>query len=339
MSGAADRLILLPEARPIALRPMRRAVAEVETRLARPSAPLALPGVTLSLTGPTAHASDAPCLALTLNGAPAALQASWGQLRQATGLALEGGAPEDIALTLEEALAAPLDAAEAETGLALRLTGLTAAPAPTSHPIRRTLRLAPATGPALDLPLALSLEAASHLADALSRRPASHGMPGLLLRVGLEVETTTLRAGLLKTLNPGDAIRLSDPALTPEPRLILEGQQTARAKRHDRGAEILGPWLPLLPPSERPAPMSDTTTPTADPLPDADAIEVRLSFRAGETLLPLARLKAMGPGAIIDLPQPADATVDILANGRTIGTGELIDVAGQRAVQIKTLFP
>jgi len=69
-----------------------------------------------------------------------------------------------------------------------------------------------------------------------------------------------------------------------------------------------------------------------------DDIDVQLTFRAGEAALPLSALKTMGPGSIIEMTDPASATVSIMANGRVVGSGELIDVAGRRAVQIRRLF-
>ena len=69
-----------------------------------------------------------------------------------------------------------------------------------------------------------------------------------------------------------------------------------------------------------------------------DALEMRLSFRLGETLVTLAELKSLAPGAVVTLDRPDGALVDILANGRKIGTGEVIAVAGQRAVEIRSLF-
>ncbi|WBU57185.1 FliM/FliN family flagellar motor switch protein [Paracoccus sediminicola] len=69
-----------------------------------------------------------------------------------------------------------------------------------------------------------------------------------------------------------------------------------------------------------------------------DAVEMRLSFRLGETLMSVADLRKAGPGTVVTLDRPDGAVVDILANGQLIGTGEVIAVAGQRAVEIRSLF-
>lgn len=95
---------------------------------------------------------------------------------------------------------------------------------------------------------------------------------------------------------------------------------------------------------QSPSPQMGGTPAQADPRAAAggpqtlDMLELRLSFRLGETLMPLADLRKAGPGTIITLDRPDGAMVDILANGQLIGTGEVISVAGQRAIEIRSLF-
>lgn len=81
-----------------------------------------------------------------------------------------------------------------------------------------------------------------------------------------------------------------------------------------------------------------TPAPGRDPLPSLDRLEVRLSIRMGETMMTLAELRQAGPGTILTLDRPDGALVEIVANGQPIGTGEVISVSGQRAVEIRTLF-
>lgn len=69
-----------------------------------------------------------------------------------------------------------------------------------------------------------------------------------------------------------------------------------------------------------------------------DQVELRLSFRLGHSLISLADLRRAAPGTILTLDRPDGALVEILANGQVIGTGEVIAVAGRRAVEIRTLF-
>lgn len=107
------------------------------------------------------------------------------------------------------------------------------------------------------------------------------------------------------------------------------------------------------PPPERPAPPREAAASAAGqaagqaaPQPEAPRappsalgdLELRLSIRLGETLISVADLREAGPGTMLMLDRPDGALVDIVANGQTIGTGEIINVSGQRAVEIRTLF-
>ena len=71
---------------------------------------------------------------------------------------------------------------------------------------------------------------------------------------------------------------------------------------------------------------------------DLDALPVKLSFEIGNAELALSDLRAMTAGHVIDLRQdPADA-VDILANGRRIGRGEVVQIGESLGVQVVRLF-
>lgn len=69
-----------------------------------------------------------------------------------------------------------------------------------------------------------------------------------------------------------------------------------------------------------------------------DALELRLSFRVGEALMPLSDLRRAGPGTVVTLDRPDGAPVDIVVNGQVVGTGQIVTVAGQKACEIRTLF-
>ena len=114
------------------------------------------------------------------------------------------------------------------------------------------------------------------------------------------------------------------------------------------------------PPPDGPAGPAGTPAPTAQegiepgapgPLPapapagaeaprpaSLDALELRLSVRLGEALVPLAELRQAGPGTVIVLDRPDGALVDLVVNGQVVGTGQIISVAGQRACEIRSLF-
>jgi len=76
--------------------------------------------------------------------------------------------------------------------------------------------------------------------------------------------------------------------------------------------------------------------------PDEDAADladlpVRLVFDVGRLEMPLGELEAVGPGYVFELGHGPSHPVDILANGRKVGTEEMVrvgEVIGVRVLQI-----
>lgn len=88
-----------------------------------------------------------------------------------------------------------------------------------------------------------------------------------------------------------------------------------------------------------PAPRTDAAPHgAAGGLASLDALQVRLSVRLGETLVSVADLRQSGPGTVITLDRPDGAPLDLVVNGQIIGTGQIITVAGHKAVEIHSLF-
>lgn len=69
-----------------------------------------------------------------------------------------------------------------------------------------------------------------------------------------------------------------------------------------------------------------------------DAIPIRLAFEIGRAEMSLAELGAIDEGHVFPLGRdPLSGPVDILANGRRIGQGELVEVGGTLAVRVLSL--
>ena len=338
MNMAAPETELSRRAAPrrLRLRTLSEGAAAAERGLARRFAPVSVDvaggrmGFALDTTpAPMAEAAGIPRLALTIDGHDAWLALDWGLARRLACEPVEGADPSDAALLLEEAVAAWLDAGEAATGLSLRFLGLGAAEPP-AEALRRGL-LVQGRAPRGSLvrqrlPLALSPGAALALAQRLASDPGAKPPAALVLRASLEREARWLTARELRSLRPGDAVVLGpDPAA----RLVVEGGLAAPVTLGPQGVRLDGPLRPIA--EETP------------PMPDApedegiDAVELRVSFRAGERLMTLAEVRSLAPGSVVDLPGPPDAEVEIVVNGRVIGRGELVEVAGRRAVQVRTL--
>ncbi|WP_166461901.1 FliM/FliN family flagellar motor switch protein [Paracoccus alkanivorans] len=350
------------------------ALATAQNRLCGHRTPISLRVGGAAIQAALTEAVDSPAqgawLELEIDGHPAHIGLSWGTVRRMTGLPLESADPVDAAVLFEEALSTWLDGIEEQTGLTVRFRRFSHAE-PVCEALRLGLRAEVVQRPAarsihLHMPLILSEPAANSLAPVLSRwntiRPET--LP-LYLRLAVEIETTRLSMVELRSLNPGDALVLADLPSTAS--LVLEEQFIASAQAAGDGLlptmwRMTGRFRPrqsgkpfqtgtkeLMSEQEQHPSHDDQQRPeTGSPEPaprhslaiagSFDALEIRLSFRLGERLMSLAELRRAGPGTIVTLDRPDGAMVDIVANGQLIGTGEVISVAGQRAVEIRSLF-
>ena len=347
--------------KPILLRQIGRDLAAAQTALSAVIDPLVLTAggaqILVGFDAPRPPVATLPWLHFTLDGAPGAMQLPWGIARRLAGLSVENSDPGDAALLVEAGLAPWLDEAESALGISVRLTELSQNAPDLNGQVTLNLKGKDASGSFVDMRRAalLSLEAADTLIAVLGPRSVQRAdLPGLDLRLNWECGALLLTRAELAGLRPGDALALSDCG--PE-RIIVEGQAVAAAERIEgQGALIRFNLLSAFYPTgkfdfqvKEAHPMSEpelleqnATDPTEGPAPDLaaniDDIDLRVSFHAGEVAMPLKALRALGPGSIIEMTDPATAVVNIVVNGRSVGTGELIDVGGRRAVQLRRLF-
>ena len=83
----------------------------------------------------------------------------------------------------------------------------------------------------------------------------------------------------------------------------------------------------------------DDTGPGGDPASggtfDTDVLPVKVVFVAGETEVALRDLRRITAGYVFDLGRPVDRHVEVRANGRRIGIGELVEI--DRRVGVRML--
>jgi type III secretion protein Q len=65
---------------------------------------------------------------------------------------------------------------------------------------------------------------------------------------------------------------------------------------------------------------------------------VKLLFELGRMELSLAEIRQLAPGALVPLQRPLEDSVDILANGRRIGRGNLVQIGDSLGIRITRLF-
>jgi type III secretion system YscQ/HrcQ family protein len=67
---------------------------------------------------------------------------------------------------------------------------------------------------------------------------------------------------------------------------------------------------------------------------DLDEVALTLGFELGTVSLQLAEVRTLGRGAVLQLSGGSPASVAIVAGGRTLGRGEIVDVEGQLGIRV-----
>ncbi len=68
--------------------------------------------------------------------------------------------------------------------------------------------------------------------------------------------------------------------------------------------------------------------------PRLDSIEVDVQARVGRLAMTLGQVRLLGAGQVLEFSTPVESPVTLLANGRPVATGELVDVGGRVGVRI-----
>ena len=71
---------------------------------------------------------------------------------------------------------------------------------------------------------------------------------------------------------------------------------------------------------------------------ELDDLPINLLLELGRLDLPLGEVRRLAPGAVLPLARPLDDSVDILANGRRIGCGALVQIGDSIGVRVTRLF-
>ena len=101
------------------------------------------------------------------------------------------------------------------------------------------------------------------------------------------------------------------------------------------------PAPPEAPVPENRQPMPGTSAPAVSPdaLPDSllGTLEVAVTFELDRRLMSITEIAALTPGYTFTLPVEANGPVTVRANGKSLGTGRLVDVGGVLGVQLVNL--
>lgn len=68
------------------------------------------------------------------------------------------------------------------------------------------------------------------------------------------------------------------------------------------------------------------------------SLKIRVVFQCGQMELTASDIQSLAPGAILPLERSVQDMVDIVANGKRIGSGELVKAGDKLAVRVIRLF-
>jgi type III secretion protein Q len=163
---------------------------------------------------------------------------------------------------------------------------------------------------------------------------------GVPVAVCLRTAATTCSVGEIATLSPGDIVTADFGQQWPTAVAVIAEHLAAPVELTNAGAQIMA-----LPAHIRGSSWEWSMESGADGLQTdlmqktgLDDIPVKLLFELGRVELSLAEIRRLAPGVVIAMPRPLDESVEIVANGRRIGRGSLIQIGSNLGVRITRLF-
>lgn len=258
-------------------------------------------------------------------------------LAEAAGLPAAELEPELAALLLEAVASELLPVLEAAAGVPIAVESVGAA--------------APAFAPAFHCAVVLRhgfAETALHLAADDAARPAlrrlidaAPALPaacaGLPVPLAIRIGAVRLALAELQGIAPGDVV-FPDVVCRAGEALVVYGEAWSHTAKHDRGAvTVTGPRRPLAL-QDGGGWMADSDSDAPPPAERLGELPVTLVFELGRSELPLAAVQGLAPGMVIPLGRDPGEAVDIVANGRRIGRGEIVRVEDELGVRVVRLF-
>lgn len=250
---------------------------------------------------------------------------------------LFGGVPAsslhpDMALAAHEFLLAGwLDMVSHKTGLPVLLKGIHLEKVPSlPDDFVFAFRLSSGTGPSIlgRLSGRLALRA---IADAFKDRPGPYeaAWGDVPLEARLVAGRSVVSPAELLALECGDLVLFEQAAGLKEGALLFWCGHGLSFKASKNGNKIT--LENLMQPSE-------SSLIQDSPPVELDALPVELLFDIGVKRFTFGEARQLHAGSIVSLDTPFESGVTITANGRKVGSGEILTVEGRTAVRILELF-
>lgn len=176
------------------------------------------------------------------------------------------------------------------------------------------------------------------LLDQAAPRPAEW-QPAFPVPVRICRGAVTVGVGDLRTLSPGDVVLLDDVDGDAAGALITVADRLVAPVQLDGGkGRLLAPpkylngsrWEWIMGPKTDQAQAPDDA--------GMDDLPVSLVFELGRSVLSLGELKRLNPGAVVTLPDVTSETVDVVANGKRVGRGEIVRIGESLGVRVVRMF-
>ncbi|MFE0014588.1 type III secretion system cytoplasmic ring protein SctQ [Mesorhizobium sp. NPDC059054] len=249
---------------------------------------------------------------------------------------LENLPPRHAALVLEAAVADELDRLEVQLQAPIELAAIERRKPSAGMPsfgfvlsaggqqMHCTLRL---DDGALLARLGTLLDAASSGEPSL---PTAFPLPVRLWR-----DVLTLSLGEVRGLLQGDVVLLAEQAAAV---LVIGDRLIAPASMTSSGPQLLAAPVTIAG-SKWEWTMGQDTAAAGQALDDAtlEDLPVALAFEVGRKAMPLGEIRQLTAGAVVQLDTTGQA-VDILANGRRVGQGEMVRIGESLGVRVIRMF-
>ncbi len=165
--------------------------------------------------------------------------------------------------------------------------------------------------------------------------PAEFPLPVYLRRGPL-----VLTLGELQSLQTDDVVLFSDATEERMAALVIAERLYAPVTLTADGPQLLAAPAAIAGSNWEWTMNQNAQQPAGQTLEEStiDELPVALAFEVGRAAMPLGEVRQLAPGAIVPLADVAGASVDILANGRRIGRGEIVRIGESVGVRIVRMF-
>ncbi|MGY6646320.1 MAG: type III secretion system cytoplasmic ring protein SctQ [Salinarimonas sp.] len=181
---------------------------------------------------------------------------------------------------------------------------------------------------------------AALIAGPITRTPFAELTTSIAFRCGC----TRLTLAEFATLETGCGISLDDTTLSFQKIVAITAERFAQTCNWKTIKPTLdGPLLRPLDATTLAYSMDARVTEQhekpeqAAPTGSIDEIPVQLVFELGRLEIPLSELESLTSGYVFELGKPLSQSVDIIANGRRVGTGELVRLGEAIGVRVSKL--